>query len=512
MGQAKPILFSGDPALGGGSDFFSFTTGLDATINNSGQVGFGSVVQFGKDGVFRATASTSSVVLPIVQIARTDDPTPSNDGTFWVTSSRPPSMNDAGTVAFYSTLFGASSAGHGLYVGNGPTRTEIMRDGQMEPGGDGKLYFQSAGLAINTPGQVAFAGSLFETSGGGNDDEAIYRWDGPGLPLVPVVRKGDSAPTAGTFTGTAGQAAQVFAEPTMNDFGQVAFSAAILGSADSFDNGLFIGNGTTITQVARRGQFMPGGGEQFDNFSAPALNNPGHVAFAANYFGNSNWDGVFRSNGTTTTTIARTGDLVPDGSGTLVDAFDNHVALNDAGQATFVSVIAPTGGGSPMTGLFRGDGTVGGLRVIAREEIPSPDGDGSFSFLQGTFAMNEAGQVAFTAGLDIDPTNVTPTEEFGLFFHDDDHGLIKIIRQNDPFLGSTVTNFDFAGNSTNVHLPRERTGLNDLGQVAFTFALADGRVGLAVWSIPEPGTVTAMALVTGLMILRRRRSRARVCA
>jgi hypothetical protein len=137
--------------------------------------------------------------------------------------------------------------------------------------------------------------------------------------------------------------------------------------------------------------------------------------------------------------------------------------------------------------------------------MPSPDGDGSFSSLQGAFAMNEAGQVAFAAGLDIDPTNVTPTEEFGLFFHDDDLGLVKIIRQNDPFLGSTVTNFDFAGNSTSDRLPRGRTGLNDLGDLAFTFSLADGRTGLAVWSVPEPGSLAGIALATAAMALRRRR-------
>jgi hypothetical protein len=506
-GQAEPILFNGDPAPPAGSDLFSFgVPSLKASINNAGEVAFDSDFEdaTGADGVFRATSSVLPVD-PITRIVRTGEPTPAGDGTFNGVASASPSMNNAGVVAFYAT----TSTGHGIFVGDAATRSEVMRLGQTEPGGDGTLYSLATGLAINASGQVAFSAGLLGTNGGTGDNQAIYRWNGPAQPLVPIVRKGDSAPGAGTFTGTAFQASQAFAEPVMNNAGQVAFSAAIVNPADGFDNGLFIGNGTEITQIARRGAAVPGGGGTLFNFSAPALNNAGQAAFAANYLSNSNWDGVFRGDGTTTTPIAKTGDPAPDGSGLLRDAFGSPVALNDAGQVAFVTSITPNPGGQIRAGLFRGDGTPGGLDMIAREATPSPDGDGVFSSVgsAGAFAMNEGGQLVFTAGLDIDPNNVTPTEEWGLFFHDDDLGVVKIVRQNDPFLGSTVTDFDFAGNSTASHLPDGRTGLNDPGQVAFTFALADGRVGLAVWSIPEPGAALATGAAACLAIARRRRRR-----
>ena len=41
----------------------------------------------------------------------------------------------------------------------------------------------------------------------------------------------------------------------------------------------------------------------------------------------------------------------------------------------------------------------------------------------------------------------------------------------------------------------EAMGMNDLGQVAYVFRLADGRSGIAVWQIPEPTTTILLALV-----------------
>jgi hypothetical protein len=49
-------------------------------------------------------------------------------------------------------------------------------------------------------------------------------------------------------------------------------------------------------------------------------------------------------------------------------------------------------------------------------------------------------------------------------------------------------------------------GLNDAGQLAFYFALADGRSGIAVASpIPEPSSALLLAAVGGTLLLRRRR-------
>ena len=505
-GQAKPILFSGDPAPGGGSDFFEFGTGLGAAINNAGQVAFASdfTDASGADGVFRATLSTLPVT-PIERIVRTNEPTPSGVGTFRDNSSA--SLNDAGTVAFFSSLL---PGGAGIFLGNGTTRTEVMRQGQFAPGGDGKLDFLDylgTGLALNSSGQVAFAANLYETDGGNADNEAIYRWDGAAQPLVQIVRRGDNAPGVGQFGPTSNQLTQ------MNDAGQVAFTVSITAGVDGFDNGVFIGDGVTITEVARRDGAVPGGGpEAWANFSAPALNNAGHVAFHANYQNTSTGGvegGIFRGDGTTTTPIARFAQSLPDDSGSFAN-FSERIAFNDAGQTTFVSSIAPPPGGVVRTGLFRGDGTVGGLDIIAREGEAAPDGDGVFSYLglqgantslAGPFAMNQAGQIVFTAAMDVDPGNGTGGfDEYGLFFHDDEFGLSKIIRDNDPFLGSTVIDFGFAG-----FRPDEQSGLNDLGQVAFTFALADGRRGLAVWSIPEPGAFGGMTIAATTAALRRRR-------
>ncbi|MCC6429135.1 MAG: PEP-CTERM sorting domain-containing protein [Phycisphaerales bacterium] len=46
--------------------------------------------------------------------------------------------------------------------------------------------------------------------------------------------------------------------------------------------------------------------------------------------------------------------------------------------------------------------------------------------------------------------------------------------------------------------------VNDAGQVAFQFELADGRMGVAVTAIPAPGAMVLMGLGT-LAVIRRRR-------
>ena len=53
----------------------------------------------------------------------------------------------------------------------------------------------------------------------------------------------------------------------------------------------------------------------------------------------------------------------------------------------------------------------------------------------------------------------------------------------------------------------EGSGLNNLGQVAYAYTLADGRQGVAVWTpIPEPGVVMTGLALLSLAALRRRAS------
>jgi hypothetical protein len=67
-----------------------------------------------------------------------------------------------------------------------------------------------------------------------------------------------------------------------------------------------------------------------------------------------------------------------------------------------------------------------------------------------------------------------------------------ILSVGDAFMGSTVTELDF-----------QSGGLSESNQLAFYAALADGRSGIYVTTVPEPA---ALGMVAGMaMLLRRRR-------
>ena len=65
------------------------------------------------------------------------------------------------------------------------------------------------------------------------------------------------------------------------------------------------------------------------------------------------------------------------------------------------------------------------------------------------------------------------------------YGLQQVVRTGDVLEGSTITNVYFNGavNSTSTVSPdRSLSGMNDVGQVAFSYTLANGNDGMAIWT------------------------------
>ena len=56
-----------------------------------------------------------------------------------------------------------------------------------------------------------------------------------------------------------------------------------------------------------------------------------------------------------------------------------------------------------------------------------------------------------------------------------------MLHEGDTYLGSTVTDLDFGGS-----IYDDFSGLNDVGQVAYSFRLADDRRGIALAGQPLP--------------------------
>ena len=60
------------------------------------------------------------------------------------------------------------------------------------------------------------------------------------------------------------------------------------------------------------------------------------------------------------------------------------------------------------------------------------------------------------------------------------HGLKEIVQAGDELDGSTISEIYFAGNDSNNALENNGDGLNNNGQVAFSFELENGNQGVAV--------------------------------
>src|SRR5437867_1529272 len=129
-------------------------------------------------------------------------------------------------------------------------------------------------------------------------------------------------------------------------------------------------------------------------------------------------------------------------------ALNNHEAV-----AYRVLFDGTAGGGLDDEAIYKGDSSL--LVVpsledqIAREGQAPPEGGGVFAGFGSFPAINDAGQVAFTATLRGTPGGTS--DDRGLYLRDPNLGVVKLLRENDVILGRHVQEFsalvshDFGG-------------------------------------------------------------------
>jgi hypothetical protein len=481
------VALSGDPTPDE-LDTFEFSTGDAVVLDDTGKVVL-AIDLFGSgnrdDGIYRGDLGG------FTEYARSLDPTPGGD-TFGTLDSSTgfgglSAVNASGLVAFNATVDPPSNPTAGedaLFTSDGSVIQQVVRQGDAVPGNGDVVSLARSRPSINTGGQVSFAAGLTNTTLGTADDQAIYRWDGVGSGLTQIVREGQAAPNGGTLLG-AGPGGG-FVQTTVNTNGKVVFQALVDGTAQPGDNGIFVGDGTTITQYARAGTAVAGGA--LGGLSTPAFNDVDRAAFVVNYEGtSSSLDAVFRSDGNTLTEIASAGNLVPDGDGTY-RLFNQFVDINNSNEVGFIGSITPAVGNTGIDkALFRSDGS--NDLIIARTGTPAPGGGEFDSVLNQEFAMNDDGQIVFGALVDTTP-GVAGGVTSGLYFFDDTQGLFEIVRIGDPLLGSTINVIEFTGNwNAGTHIPIESSGINNAGQAAFYFRTVDLQEGVIIWSLDGPPLV-----------------------
>ena len=150
----------------------------------------------------------------------------------------------------------------------------------------------------------------------------------------------------------------------------------------------------------------------------------------------------------------------------------------NAGKVAFVAGIGDIDSGG--YGIYAGNG--GMLTTIA-------DLSGPFNYFSDFYfnqpSINDSGTVAFVAGLD--------AGGYGIFIGDGTFTR-EVIGTGDALFGSTVTGFSISP-----------TSLNDLGQVAFAYGLANGTAGIAIATpVPEPTVSLLLGLSLGLSLARRK--------
>jgi hypothetical protein len=238
-----------------------------------------------------------------------------------------------------------------------------------------------------------------------------------------------------------------------------------------------------IEKLAYDGDPAPttGGVYAFDTGSVQAYPSParmdaeGRVYFSTPVAGGSVARGIFRSAGSTTQALVRTGDPAPDTGGGSFAAFSPlpgtvgaPLAVSGDGELVFYAQVS---GGAAPSGVFATDGVT--TRAVALEGGPAPGG-GTWTSGPQPLAINRAGQVLLGASLD---------GALGLYVH----------------AGSSVTAVAVTGGSApgsgggtyRINLPF--ADLNDAGDAVFVSKL-DGGSSDAGLFLYAGGSVSALAL------------------
>lgn len=414
-------------------------------LGDSGGVSFFSTVNGDNgdyDGLFVFSSGLNRTVARQGVLA----PTTTAEYSTFPFSSR--GVNDSGNLVFRSNLTGGDS-GQGVFVGNAIATLAIAVQNDPSPGGPD--FFNFGTPSINEANRVVFEGcltlSLYESTPSGGVSE--------------LLSDGDATPAGGTFAA--------FGRPLVNELDQVAFyaDADVAGAT-----GIFLLNTNGLIAVATELQGVPNSDVSIETLSQfPALNNSGELAFQADL--SDGTTGIFRYNGFFATLVARSGDPVPSGDGVFgTFGSANLPLINDQGQIVFQCDVEGTSTQNDAGIFMAQDGT--NVEVIRVGTAVEGGAIAAFDDI----ATNLNGQIAFTADLDVGSS--LPLE--AIFLQCPELGLVEAIRQTDTLLGSTVESLSFPTGMQ--HNGDEKSGFNNVGQIAFNTALEDAREAIAIWSPP----------------------------
>ncbi len=419
-----------------------------------------------------------------------------------VENFRGPVINDAGRVAFRADLSGTGvdiMNNQGIWSEGSGSLALVARTGSAAPGApEGVDFARNSALelfepVLNNSGKTAFYGGL--------SDGTVGLWSEGAGSLALVAR--DGMQVAGTPEGvnhSFGVLRDFFPDlPYLNDAGQTAFTANLIGSGVDYTNdwGVWSEGSGNLGLVARSGSPAPGTpvGVNFDSFFfQTGFNDSGQTAFNAYLTGSgvdpSNDTGIWSEASGSLALVARGGAPAPGtGDGVNFREFFFPVTLNNMGQTLFSARLV--GDGVDETndeGIWLEE--AGTSVLVTRTGSPAPGAPDGVSFgpnlrPNAFLGLNDAGQVAFRGHLT--GTGVTTTNDLGIWSGSPDE-LQLIARTGDQPPG-TASGVRFSDLS--------RPTINNEGQIAFRGTLAGSGVSLSnnlgIWATDQTGVLQLIA-------------------
>jgi len=489
------------------------------TIDPSGNASFFSTLQHHGDpstsqGMWSEVSGTLSLIARQGSVPPGYPPGP---GYMWPFTSGGggmlPISYGGGNIAFFASVNfvgGIWQGGAASVVGSAVGGTEAPGTGEAEF--IGPAYY---GFRANRGGQLATLATLNTKTGfPAVNDTGI--WMGAPGALQYVASQNHVA------DGVPGATYGAFKSPVLNNNNLLAFSAGLTvgagGVTTGNNSGVWLGTQGDLSLVLRKGDVAPStGGQSFSEFRQLSINDAGQLLVTARTFPGGQI-GMWEVAGSTVSTVLAPGSHVPGfGSDVHFTGFGSP-AINGEGAIAFSGFIAGTGiTNANNTGIWLESN--GQLHSLAQAGQPVPGLGGTITFVNNTNVdfvptMNSR-FVAFESSVAIPGVN---GNRDGIFAYDMAGNLVFSLiygqqLQVQPGQMGTITDLRLAigFDDFNGTFPNGTGGedgrlspLNDTNQLAFYAAYDQFGRGAFVATIPEPSSITLIAIGGAVLFLARR--------
>lgn len=416
-----------------------------------------------------------------------------------------PAINNLGQVTFLGNLRGGTvndTNEYGIWAGLPGGIQKAFRNGDPVPGIDA-TFDVSVGVPFgySSGNQVAFTGIFDDPAAPGSQ---FGIWAGAPGALTPVAVPGQQAPDL-----PAGVRFRDALLPAMSPGGQISFLATLAGPGISLgsDQGIWIGNTSTSTRIAREGAAAPDTTlATYGNFGIPSINDAGEIAFTNTLTGpgadSNNQRAIFAGAPGAIALVAREGETALGTTpGVVFDDFSERTLITGAGVVVSKVTLRGAGVSSDNNDGIWANPT-GPFTRVARQGDPAP-GTGALFNIVGAPTANFHGQAAFRGTLS--GPDVNNSNDAGIWAVDPFNRLVLVAREGDSVrlgLGE-----DRILSSNGVLLVADSGGqdgfgsaFNSASQLGLAFNFEDGTSAAIISRVGGTARVSDIAPVLGAAI------------